>query len=515
MDAQRDIYAADDEDEDETAAENEAVDICYKQRRDVQAFLRSAASQLKVEKVEPNPASMPGSPMYEAFKKAHDASRCKGIRLVFHGSGKENIERIRLNGLDPTRRAGQAYGAGEYFGTDLQTSLRYCRGGNQMLVFAVLLDPAGITASLGGDSSLPQKRQQQQPPGPAAARPTYRQAFMSAPAWGRTDLSHDYRTQQSRWISANGEVTNGEGMIDEAKNDVGNGVVVVHKSEHQLPLFVITFDQNAAADYGGFDTLSGQGMKLGIEELPLPAAAPEEMPPASSRVGPTSPSPAPAPAPTPVPAMPPAPALAPGLGVATAVTSPTACKGPKQQRVFKRGDTGSTLSLPGGNVHDRHGQAGNRTDICASEREANLEASRKRYKDEQRRKLAERKVIDEEKRKVAEQRAEFAARQGKAQTSVATSPSLFPKQQEVLQKVDYNAKKLGSRTRTLREQRKAREAALQSYESPEGTNESSYESPEGTGWATETSAKKRTAGFTGFHVDGNGNLTDESGGIEY
>ena len=24
--------------------------------------------------------------------------------------------------------------AGEYFGTDLQTSLRYCRGGNQMLL---------------------------------------------------------------------------------------------------------------------------------------------------------------------------------------------------------------------------------------------------------------------------------------------------------------------------------------------------------------------------------------------
>mmetsp|Transcript_9007 Transcript_9007/g.19859 ORF Transcript_9007/g.19859 Transcript_9007/m.19859 type:complete len:101 (+) Transcript_9007:628-930(+) len=65
--------------------------------------------------------------------------------LCFHGTPEANIDAILRAGLDPTRRAGQAYGAGEYFATKAQTSLGYCQGGGQMLVFAVLTDPKGLT----------------------------------------------------------------------------------------------------------------------------------------------------------------------------------------------------------------------------------------------------------------------------------------------------------------------------------------------------------------------------------
>lgn len=50
------------------------------------------------------------------------------------------------NGLDPARRKGQARGPGEYFGKDAMTSRPYCKGGSQMLVFAVLSCRSGVTA---------------------------------------------------------------------------------------------------------------------------------------------------------------------------------------------------------------------------------------------------------------------------------------------------------------------------------------------------------------------------------
>lgn len=51
------------------------------------------------------------------------------------------------DGLDPNWRSGQAMGPGEYFGEQATTSLTYCKGGRKMLVFLVLLDPSGVTAT--------------------------------------------------------------------------------------------------------------------------------------------------------------------------------------------------------------------------------------------------------------------------------------------------------------------------------------------------------------------------------
>ena len=501
MVTQKEIYARADEDPD--AAEKEVADVCWRQRRDIHAFLRRAASQLKIEKIEPNPAAMPGETLYERFKEAHNAASDKSIRLVFHGTGASNIEQIAREGLDPSRRSGQAYGPGEYFGTDLNTSLRYCRGGRQVLVFAVLLDPSGLTTSLGGDASLPQQNGREQQPQqptttglPPHAAPLGRStsSFSAPPAWGRREWKADSRTT----IGANGEITSGEGLVDEAKSAVGNGVVVVHRVEHQLPLFVITFDDNApptAPGQGGFAALSGHGLKLGREELP---AKPEQMPPASSRVGPATA----AAVETPTAVVFPAPA--------PAATSPAATVNTKQ-RVFKCGDTGSVLELPGGSAHDRKGQAGKKTDISASERQANLDASRRRYCEEQKIKKAERRIIEEEKRKVAEQRAEFAARQGKARTSVASTPSLFPKEQ-LTKTVEHNPAKIGSRTRTLREQRKAREAELAAYSSPDVATGGWEAKPQTS--QTKNKQQKQPMAFKGFQVDEAGKVADEMCGMD-
>lgn len=57
------------------------------------------------------------------------ARRCLG--LVFHGTSTPNIPNILQNGLDAAKRR-RAFG-GEYFAKNPTTSVRYCRGGLQMM----------------------------------------------------------------------------------------------------------------------------------------------------------------------------------------------------------------------------------------------------------------------------------------------------------------------------------------------------------------------------------------------
>ena len=92
-----------------------------------------------------NPKSAPGQPLYERFVAAWQRAPNQQILLVFHGTPEENIAAICTDGLDPNRRSGQALGPGEYFGEQMAISQGYCRGGRHMLIFAVLLDPSGIT----------------------------------------------------------------------------------------------------------------------------------------------------------------------------------------------------------------------------------------------------------------------------------------------------------------------------------------------------------------------------------
>jgi hypothetical protein len=64
------------------ANDRTAADVCWRQRRDVHAFLARAAGAFVVEALEPNPASQPGQPLYTKFKAAFDTASDKTIRMV-------------------------------------------------------------------------------------------------------------------------------------------------------------------------------------------------------------------------------------------------------------------------------------------------------------------------------------------------------------------------------------------------------------------------------------------------
>jgi len=67
----------------------------------------------------------------------------------FHGTHPENIVSICSNGFDAGRRAGQVYGAGEYFAKNPHVSVGYSKGGQYMLVCRL---------TLGQVSSTPENR---------------------------------------------------------------------------------------------------------------------------------------------------------------------------------------------------------------------------------------------------------------------------------------------------------------------------------------------------------------------
>ena len=128
----------------------EEDDLLYEERRKLKTFLQSSAQGVPVSDTWANPASQPGGRLYERFVAAWAQVPCKLMRMVFHGTAEANVAAICRDGLDPNRRSGQAMGPGEYFGEQASTSLTYCRGGRKMLVFLVLLDPSGVTATGSG-----------------------------------------------------------------------------------------------------------------------------------------------------------------------------------------------------------------------------------------------------------------------------------------------------------------------------------------------------------------------------
>ena len=80
---------------------------------------------------------------YKAFveegkKCARSSDEHFTVRVVFHGTASGNIDSILTNGLDQNLRRGQSHGQGEYFASNAAMSSTYCRGGNKMLVFAVI-----------------------------------------------------------------------------------------------------------------------------------------------------------------------------------------------------------------------------------------------------------------------------------------------------------------------------------------------------------------------------------------
>ena len=130
---------------------NEAAlfDVLAFERENIMSFLASRARTLNITSLVPNPHSLPGTPLYSRFVESWNQVADQTVQLCFHGTKSTNIDAICKNGLDPNRRNGQAYGAGEYFAVDSFTSLGYCdrssEGQMKMIVFAVLVDSSGLT----------------------------------------------------------------------------------------------------------------------------------------------------------------------------------------------------------------------------------------------------------------------------------------------------------------------------------------------------------------------------------
>ena len=68
--------------------------------------------------------------------------------FCWHGSADAAIRSICQTGFDPHRRTGQAYGRGEYFATDPQTSMGYSKGNNH-LILTYILNSAKFTYRQG------------------------------------------------------------------------------------------------------------------------------------------------------------------------------------------------------------------------------------------------------------------------------------------------------------------------------------------------------------------------------
>lgn len=67
-------------------------------------------------------------------------------QLGFHGSAERNIPSICKEGFNPKYRGtqGQVHGTGEYFATTPSMPLRYCDGGQKMLLNELLLGQRGV-----------------------------------------------------------------------------------------------------------------------------------------------------------------------------------------------------------------------------------------------------------------------------------------------------------------------------------------------------------------------------------
>jgi hypothetical protein len=105
-----------------------------------------------------NPHLKPGSPVYDRFIKAGSGLAAPlqpdTTRMVYHGTGTENIEGILQHGMDPSKRKVSTDGNSllcDWFGTDIDEGHVRSKGGNKRIVFALLVDPrlgnsSGFTA---------------------------------------------------------------------------------------------------------------------------------------------------------------------------------------------------------------------------------------------------------------------------------------------------------------------------------------------------------------------------------
>ena len=116
---------------------------------DAREFLKKFPNLKVTSYKENDSAKPPTGELFKRFERAFNNLPRSHRRtcLAFHGTAEGNIDSICNNGYDPKLRGtstGQAHGAGEYFATDPNTSLGYCKSGKKMLLNELLLGQSGV-----------------------------------------------------------------------------------------------------------------------------------------------------------------------------------------------------------------------------------------------------------------------------------------------------------------------------------------------------------------------------------
>jgi HrpA-like RNA helicase len=114
--------------------------------QDARAFVTAKwPTTITITRVEENPgvnANCPAMQRYcEALKTLGGSPALSSGFFAWHGTPIEAIVPICHYGFDPSKRVGQAYGTGEYFGQEAGISVGYCRNGNKMIVAHILRHP--------------------------------------------------------------------------------------------------------------------------------------------------------------------------------------------------------------------------------------------------------------------------------------------------------------------------------------------------------------------------------------
>ena len=127
----------------------DATGLTLSSLEDVREFLKKFPNLKVTSYRENNSAKPPTGKLFKRFEQAFNNLPKSDRRtcLAFHGTAEGNIDSICNNGYDPKLRGtstGQAHGAGEYFATDPNTSLRYCKAGKKMLLNELLLGRSGV-----------------------------------------------------------------------------------------------------------------------------------------------------------------------------------------------------------------------------------------------------------------------------------------------------------------------------------------------------------------------------------
>jgi hypothetical protein len=143
----RALQEMEDEDNNHVARQPEATyDVLHWHRQNIHEMLKTQAAGISFVAIDENPHAKVGTTLYNRFVEAWQLVQDQTVELAFHGTAEVNVDAICQHGLDPTKRAGQALGPGEYFAKLATASIPYCKGGKKMLVVAVLIDKTGLTA---------------------------------------------------------------------------------------------------------------------------------------------------------------------------------------------------------------------------------------------------------------------------------------------------------------------------------------------------------------------------------